>query len=54
MFTYKEVQKLNKKGNVIPLFEKIPADLDTPVGAYIKLASHHKNSFLLESIEGGE
>lgn len=54
MFTYNEVRKLNKKGNVIPLFERIPADLDTPVGAYIKLKSRHKNSFLLESIEGGE
>ncbi len=54
MFTYNEVRNLNKKGNVIPLFERIPADLDTPVGAYIKLASKHKNSFLLESIEGGE
>jgi anthranilate synthase component I len=54
MFTYNDVKKLNKKGNVIPLFERIPADLDTPVGAFIKLASKHKNSFLLESIEGGE
>jgi len=39
---------------VIPVFEKIPADLDTPVSAYIKLATGKKESFLLESIEGGE
>ncbi len=54
MFSYSEIKKLNKKGNVIPLFKRIPADLDTPVSAYIKLCKGKKNSFLLESIEGGE
>lgn len=29
------------------------ADLDTPVSAYMKLAEGEKNSFLLESVEGG-
>jgi len=29
------------------------ADLETPVAAYLKLAHGHKNTFLLESIEGG-
>jgi anthranilate synthase component 1 len=29
------------------------ADLETPVGAYMKLAAGRQNSFLLESIEGG-
>ncbi|MBV8911946.1 MAG: chorismate-binding protein, partial [Acetobacteraceae bacterium] len=29
------------------------ADLETPVGAYLKLASGRPNTFLLESIEGG-
>ncbi len=32
----------------------IPADLETPVSAYLKLAQDKKNSFLLESVEGGE
>src|SRR3989304_4834126 len=54
MISFAEVQKLSKQGNVIPLFEKIPADLDTPVSAFIKLAATNEQSFLLESIEGGE
>ena len=54
MISFREVQKLNARGNVIPVFERIPADLDTPVGAYIKLALGKRESFLLESIEGGE
>ncbi len=29
------------------------ADLETPVGAYLKLAAGRANAFLLESIEGG-
>lgn len=31
----------------------LPADLLTPVGAYLRLADGHRNCFLLESIEGG-
>lgn len=54
MISYSEALKLNKRGNVIPVFERIPADLDTPVGAFLKLAQGKRESFLLESIEGGE
>ncbi len=54
MIGFAEIRRLNTRGNVIPVFERIPADLDTPVGAYIKLALGRKESFLLESIEGGE
>lgn len=54
MISFEQLKKLNSKGNVIPVYRKIPADLDTPVGAFIKLAKNKKNSFLLESIEGGE
>jgi len=54
MISFAEVQELSGRGNVIPAFEKIPADLDTPVSAFIKLAATKKQSFLLESIEGGE
>ncbi len=54
MISFSEIHKLSGQGNVIPLFEKIPADLDTPVSAFIKLAKGKKESFLLESIEGGE
>ncbi len=54
MISLPEVRKLNAKGNVVPIFCRIPADLDTPVSAYIKLARSKRSSFLLESIEGGE
>ncbi|HEY9544707.1 MAG TPA: anthranilate synthase component I [Solimonas sp.] len=39
--------------NRIALTRELPGDLDTPVGAYLKLA-HKPYSFLLESMVGGE
>ena len=39
--------------NLIPLYREIVADVDTPVSAFLKLSSG-ANSFLLESVEGGE
>ncbi len=42
-----------KKGNLIPLYTEINADLETPVSAYLKIATG-PYSFLLESVEGGE
>ncbi len=54
MISLNEVKKLNRKGNVIPVHVRIPADLDTPVSAFMKLAAGKKEAFLLESIEGGE
>jgi len=47
-----EFIKLSKKGNLIPVFKEIVADMETPVSAYRKIESDH--SFLLESVEGGE
>ncbi len=44
--------KLAKKGNLIPVYKEIVADLETPVSAYKKIAGEY--SFLLESVEGGE
>lgn len=35
------------------LFQRIVADLDTPVGTYLKLARDRTNTFLLESVQGG-
>ena len=35
------------------LWRERVADLDTPVGAFLKLANGRPNSFLLESVEGG-
>ena len=38
---------------IAPLVRELPADLDTPIGVYLKLRGHGP-SFLLESVEGGE
>jgi anthranilate synthase component 1 len=37
-----------------PLVRVLPADLETPVSIYLKLADAHSPSFLLESVTGGE
>ena len=39
--------------NLIPVVREVLADLDTPLSVYFKLADA-PNSFLLESVEGGE
>ena len=51
--TIEEAKALAKKGNLIPLYTEINADLETPVSAYLKIATG-PYSFLLESVEGGE
>ncbi|MQF98007.1 MAG: anthranilate synthase component I [SAR202 cluster bacterium] len=51
--TIEEAHRLAKKGNLIPLYTEINADLETPVSAYLKIATG-PYSFLLESVEGGE
>lgn len=43
-----------KKGNYVPVFVRIPADLITPSMAYLRMSHNSKYSFLLESIIGGE
>jgi anthranilate synthase component I len=52
--TFHEFQRLAKQGNLIPVYEVFPADLLTPVSAYLRLARGARYSFLLESVEGGE
>jgi len=41
------------RGNLIPVYREIMADMDTPVSAFKKI-DDGRYSFLLESIEGGE
>ena len=48
-----EVKRLSEKGNMVPIFREISADLLTPVSAYLKVA-RPPYSFLFESVEGGE
>lgn len=49
-----EFTQLAQQGNVIPIAKTIPADLLTPVGAYLRLYNRSPYSFLLESVEGGQ
>jgi anthranilate synthase component 1 len=47
-----EFKALCGKGNLIPVYREILADMDTPVTAFLKLGG--TPSFLLESVVGGE
>ena len=50
---FKEYKKLAGKGNLIPVYREILADMETPVSAFSKL-DDSKYAYLLESVEGGE
>ena len=39
---------------MVPVVDTLPADLLTPLAVYLKLSADAENSFLLESVEGGE
>jgi anthranilate synthase component 1 len=43
-----------RRGNVVPVVRSVLADLQTPVGAFLRVAEGARYAFLLESIEGGE
>ena len=43
-----------REGHGQVLYTRRVADLDTPVSAYLKLAQSRENTFLLESVQGGE
>jgi len=51
--TLEEVKKRRNEGTLIPVYREIVADLETPVSAFLKI-NQGGNSFLLESVEGGE
>ncbi|PIP19561.1 MAG: anthranilate synthase component I [Candidatus Omnitrophica bacterium CG08_land_8_20_14_0_20_41_16] len=51
--TLEEFLKLSKKGNIIPVYREMNADLDTPVSAFLKIKKNDY-AFLLESVEGQE
>jgi len=59
--TFAEFKRLASRGNVVPVYRPIIADLLSPVAAYLRIvpetgraAAAHAYSFLLESVEGGE
>jgi len=51
--TLEEFKQKAKKGNLIPVYRDILADMETPVSAFLKI-DDKRHSFLLESMEGGE
>jgi anthranilate synthase component 1 len=48
-----DFEKMAGQGNLIPVYEEIHYDLETPISAFRKI-DDRKSSFLLESVEGGE
>jgi anthranilate synthase component 1 len=59
--SFAEFRRLARRGNVVPVYRTIVADLLSPVSAFLSLSPQHgratdshSHSFLLESVEGGE
>jgi anthranilate synthase component I len=52
--TFEDFEKETTRGNVVPVVRSVLADLQTPVGAFLRIAGDAPYAFLLESIEGGE
>src|SRR5215210_7607541 len=52
--TFEEFEREAGRGNVVPVVRSVLADLQTPVGAFLRVAGEARYSFLLESVEGGE
>ncbi|UCD57774.1 MAG: anthranilate synthase component I [Candidatus Hydrogenedentota bacterium] len=51
--TWEEFKRKAREGNLIPVYRKVLADLETPVSAFLKIDTGDY-SFLLESVEGGD
>src|SRR5580704_17141807 len=49
-----EFLHLAQAHSLVPVYRTLTADLETPVSAFLRLASDEPQSFLLESVEGGE
>src|ERR687885_546282 len=52
--TFEDFLREVKRGNVVPVVRSVLADLQTPVGAFLRISEGARYAFLLESIEGGE
>jgi anthranilate synthase component 1 len=46
--------ELARTHTLIPVTRTVAADLETPVSAFLRVAAHEPEAFLLESVEGGE
>src|SRR5207248_7549305 len=51
---YREFSRLARESTLVPVVKSITADLLTPVSAFLAIAAHEANAFLLESVERGE
>ena len=51
---YKDFEAAFVKGLNQVIYTRLAADLDTPVSLLLKLTSASKNTFILESVTGGE
>lgn len=51
--SWKRFQDIAHRGNLVPIYREILADLETPVSAFLKLGGG-EFSYLLESVEGAE
>lgn len=51
--TYEEFRALAKRGNLIPVYQELLMDLETPLSFFKRLERDHY-AFLLESVEGSE
>jgi anthranilate synthase component 1 len=52
--TFEDFELDAQCGNVVPVVRSVLADLQTTVGAFLRIAGGASHAFLLESIEGGE
>lgn len=49
-----EFSRLAARSTLVPVYCRLTADLETPVSAFLRVAANEPESFLLESVEGGE
>ena len=54
MTSFETFRDLAGRGTFVPVCKEIPADLLTPLSAFLKVAEHADYAFLFESVEGGE
>ena len=52
--TFEQFERETARGNVVPVTRTVLADLQTPLGVFLRIAADTPHAFLLESIEGGE
>ena len=51
---FADFKKLAQHASLVPVSRTVPADLLTPLSAFLRVAARQPHAFLLESVEGGE